>query len=72
MDGGMVALIVITIVNICGWAISYGKLKQKVSDMDDILNNGLIKKVDNINNTMAGMKSRLNTYIELKENIKGR
>jgi len=72
MDGSMIALIVVTVVNICGWAISYGKLKQKVSDMDNILNNGLIKKVDNMSNTMSGMESRLNTYIELKENIKAR
>jgi len=72
MDGSIVALIIITIANIGGWAISYGKLKQKVSDMDDLLNNGLIKKVDNMSNTMAGMEGRLNTYIELKENIKVR
>ena len=72
MDGNMVALIVVTLANICGWAISYGKLRQKVNDMDDILKNGLIKKVDGMSNVVASLDSRLNTYIELKEHIKGR
>jgi len=61
------ALIAITVVNIGGWAISYGTLKQKVKSMNDILNNGLVKKVDDMNTTMAKMEGRLNTYIELKE-----
>ena len=67
MDGPWIALVAITAVNIGGWAISYGKLKQKVDSMSDILNNGLVNKVDNMNTTMAKMESRFNTYIELKE-----
>lgn len=67
MDGNIVALVVVTAVNVAGWGISYGKMKQKVNGFDKILNDGLIKKVDGMSNTMAGMESRLNTYIELKE-----
>ena len=62
-----IALVAITVVNIGGWAISYGKLKQKVDGMNDILNNGLVKKVDDMSTTMAKMEGRFNTYIELKE-----
>lgn len=67
MNAPWIAVIVITLVNIGGWAISYGKLKQKVDSMNDILSNGLVKKVDDMNTTMAKMESRFNTYIELKE-----
>lgn len=66
MDGTWLALITITLVNIAGWGISYGKLKQKVKDLDDILNNGLVKKVDDMNTTVASLESRVNTFIELK------
>jgi len=67
MDGNIVALVVITVVNIAGWGISWGKMKQKVDSIDDILNDGLVKKVDDINTTIASLESRVNTYIELKE-----
>ncbi len=67
MAAPWIALIVITLVNIGGWAISYGKLNQKVDTVNDILNNGLVKKVDTMNTTMAKMEGRFNTYIELKE-----
>lgn len=67
MEAHWLALIAITLANIIGWGISYGKLKQKVSDINDILDNGLVKKVDGMNTTLAKMEGRLNTYIELKE-----
>jgi len=67
MDGNMVALVVVTVANIAGWGISYGKMKQKVDSMNDILDNGLVKKVDVMSNAMASLESRVNTYIELKE-----
>jgi len=67
MNAAWIAVAVITLVNIGGWAISYGKLKQKVDTLNDILNNGLVKKVDDISTTTAKMEGRLNTYIELKE-----
>lgn len=66
MDGTWLALITITLVNFAGWGISYGKLKQKVDSMNDVLNNGLVKKVDDMNTTMASLESRVNTFIELK------
>jgi len=67
MEAHWLALVGITLANIVGWGISYGKLKQKVDSMNDILNNGLVKKVDDMSTTMAKMEGRLNTYIELKE-----
>jgi len=70
MDATWVAVIAITLVNFAGWGISYGKLKERVNSMNDILNNGLVKKVDDMSTTMAKMEGRLNTYIELKEKEK--
>ena len=61
----VIGLIAFTVLNISAWAISYGKLRQKVNDMDDVLSNGLVTKVDNIGTAMAGLTGRVNTYIEL-------
>lgn len=67
MDANWLALITITAVNIAGWGISYGKMKQKVDSMNDILNDGLVKKVDDMSTTVAKMEGSFNTYIKLKE-----
>jgi len=66
MDAAWLALGIITLGNIAGWGISYGKLKQKVDSMNDILDNGLVKKVDGMNTTVARLESRVNTFIELR------
>lgn len=71
-----VALGVITIVNIGGWAYTkvygYGKLKQTVQCHDDILNNGLVQEVSDMRACLAKMEGTLSTYIELtKEKFGG-
>lgn len=61
----VIGLIAFTVLNISAWAVSYGKLRQKVNDMDAVLADGLVTKVDNIGTAMASLESRVNTYIEL-------
>jgi len=67
MDAHWLALIAITVVNFVGWGVSYGKLKQKVDSLNDILNDGLVKKVDDMSTSLATMEGSFNTYIKLKE-----
>ena len=67
MNINVIGLIGFTILNIAAWAISYGRLRQKVTDIDDVLSNGLVKKVDGIGTSMARLEGRVNTYIELTE-----
>ena len=65
MSINAIGLIGFTIINIAAWAISYGRLRQQVTNIDKVLNNGLITKVDNIGTAMANLEGRVNTYIEL-------
>jgi len=71
-----IALGVITVINVGGWAYTkvygYGKLEQKVKNLDCILNDGLVKEVSDMKTCLAKMEGTLNTYIELtKEKFGG-
>lgn len=71
-----IALGVITVVNIGGWAYTkifgYGKLKQTVESHDCILNDGLVQEVSGMKTCLAKMEGTLSTYIELtKEKFGG-
>ena len=67
MSMNVIGLIGFTILNIAAWAISYGRLRQQVTNVDDVLNNGLVAKVDKLGTSMARLEGRVNTYIELTE-----
>ena len=63
----------ITVVNIAGWIYTrvytygkrYGKLEERVKNLDDIINNGLVQQVSEMQATIARMDGTLNTFIEL-------
>ena len=67
MDVNWLALGAFTLVNVTGCVVSYGKMKQKVDDVAKVLDDGLIKKVDEISTTVANLQGSFDTYIRLKE-----
>jgi len=66
MDGNAanwIALSVVTLVNIGGWAFTKiytcGRLSQKVKDLDGTVNNGLVEQVSKTNVEVANLSSRV-------------
>lgn len=66
-----ISLGVITAINIIGWVYTkvytYGKLEQKVKDLDNTINNGLVDKVGELSNHVSTLEGTINTYIKIKK-----
>ena len=64
-----IALGGLTLLNVSGWVYTkiytYGRLEQKVKDLDKDINDGLIDKVDKMGNHVAKLEGTINTYMEL-------
>lgn len=64
-----IALGAITLINVVGWVYTkvytYGKLEQKVKNLDDTINNGLVHKVDNLSNDVSTLEGTVSTFIKL-------
>jgi len=68
-------LLAVTIVNVAGWAYiksvssskSYGKLEQKVNDLDEIVKDGLMTKMNEVSEKVSRLEGTVNTYIKIKE-----
>jgi len=69
IDPEWVAVGIVTALNVGGWAYnrnySYGKLWQKVSNHEKILNNGLPGKVDELSDRLAKLEGSVSTYIDI-------
>jgi len=69
MDAEFIALIIITVVNIAGWAFTrihtYGTLEQKVQQHDKILNDGIVKDLNDLKSQVAGLEATVKLYINL-------
>ena len=69
MDAEFIALIIITVVNIAGWGFTrvhtYGKLEQKVQQHDKILNDGIVKDLNDLKAQLAGLEATVKIYIDL-------
>lgn len=66
---GLVVMILVVIGNIIAWVYSYGKLSERVKNLDDTINNGICEKVDGISRHVSTMEGTLVTYIQLKEKV---
>jgi len=53
------ALVFVVIGNIIGWVYTYGKLSQKVENLQNTLENGLCEKVDGISRHLARLEGRV-------------
>jgi len=81
MDLSLMALAAVTVLNVGGWiytkTYTYGKfvgeiqgLKQKVRDLDDTINNGLVEKVTEVSTHVAKLEGTVSTYINLTKDKK--
>jgi len=71
MDGSIALAIIITAINVIGWiytkVFGIGKLQQKVDSHDKILNNGLIKELQEVKEQCAKLRGTVETYIKIRE-----
>jgi len=69
IDPEWIAVGVVTVVNVAGWAYgrsyNYGKLWQKVNQHDKVLSDGLPGKVDEMSDRLAKLEGTVSTYIDI-------
>ena len=68
----LIAVIIITAINVVGWiytkVFALGKLNEKVSRHEKLLNDGVVEDIAEIKAEVAGLTGTLNTYIDLTKN----
>jgi len=61
--------IIITAINIIGWiytrVYALGKLNEKVARHDKLLDNGIVKELNDLKNQVACLDGTVKTYIKL-------
>jgi hypothetical protein len=61
--------VILTIINIIGWLLmrfyALGKLNEKVNEHDKILNNGIVKELNQLKTEFANLEGTVKTYIDL-------
>jgi Tfp pilus assembly protein PilO len=67
-SGVLISVLAIFLVNLIGWIFTYlkmikdyGRLTQKVDDLDKTIHNGLLDKVDGISRHLAHLEGYLNS-----------
>ena len=65
----LIALIIITLLNVAGWVytkqFALGKLNEKVERHEKLLNDGIVADISDIQSKVANMTGRLDTFIDL-------
>jgi hypothetical protein len=77
MDVGLATGIIVTTINVIGWGYTkiygFGKLNGRVDNLEKtsdrheklLTEDGLIEKINNCSNQIAGLDGTVKTYIEL-------
>jgi len=68
--GAFIGAVVLLILNLLTFILTYGRLSQKVEDLNHTVNNGLCEKVQQTCADVAQMKGNLETYMKLEHEIK--
>lgn len=74
MNPSWIAAIVLIVINILGWAYTFGKLNGRVKSLEETaerhektLNDGIVQKLAEVQSQVAGLEGTLQTYINLRE-----
>jgi len=78
MDPGWIATIIVVVINIFGWGVTWGKLNGRVRNLEMtterhekvLANDGLIDKISDLASRCSSLEGTLRTYIELKNQAK--
>lgn len=72
MDPGWIATIIVIVINIFGWGVTYGKLNGRVKSLEEttdrherVLNDGVVQQMAKLQSQCAGLDATLHTYINL-------
>jgi len=61
--------IVITLINVVGWVytkvFALGRLKEKVERHEKVLDNGIVKELNELKSQVANLTGTVQTYIDL-------
>lgn len=66
---GIASILFLLILNVVGWAFTYGRLSQKVDNLDGTLKNGLTSKVDGMSKCLATLQGEFNSVKELLDKV---
>ena len=72
-DGVLSALIgavIVVCINAIGWILTYGRLSQRVDDLNKTVNNGLCHKVEETRTSVAQLRGNVETYMSLEQENK--
>lgn len=72
MSPGWIATIIVVIINIFGWGVTFGKLNGRVKNLEEtvdrhekVLNDGLVQELSECKSQIAKLDGSVKTYIEL-------
>ena len=70
MDG-LAPLIIITLINVVGWVytkqFALGRLSEKVERHEKVLNDGIVKELNELKSQVANLTGTVQTYIDMKK-----
>lgn len=72
MNPSWLAAIVVIVINIIGWAYTFGKLNGKVKSLEETtdrhekaLNDGIVQELSEVKSQVAALDGTIQTYIDL-------
>lgn len=72
MDPSWLAAVIIIVINIIGWAYTFGKLNGRVKSLEETadrheksINNGVVQEISECKTELANLAGIVRTYIDL-------